>query len=265
MADFEILLSCMNLKDDIIMRSNICSDTIIINQCGQEKSLHYKHGDKTIRIFSVKERGLTKSRNMAIRMSEGDICLLCDDDEYFYENYEKEIIHAYHELDNADLIAFKTANIPEKFKGKIKKLNRFDIMKISSWQISFKRKKIIDSGVWFDENMGAGTGNGAEEEFKFLSDCLDAGLKIYYYPLEIADVKQTESTWFKGYNKEFFVNRGVTTRYIMGMVPAFFYGMYYVLFKRKQFKNEISAAKAFLYICTGIKENRLKKGKTKNE
>ena len=39
----------------------------------------------------------------------------------------------------------------------------------------------------------------------------------------IADVAQTKSTWFKGYNEEFFVNRGNTTRYIMGYVPALVY------------------------------------------
>lgn len=264
MADFEILLSCMNLKDDIITRSNICSDTVIINQCGQEEYYQYKREDKRIRIFSVRQKGLTKSRNLAISKANGEICLLCDDDEYFFEGYEKGIINAYRELENADVIAFKTANIPEKFKGRIKKLNRLDIMKISSWQISFRREKIIRSGVRFDENMGAGTGNGAEEEFKFLSDCLDAGLKIYYYPFEIADVKQSESTWFKGYTKEFFVNRGVTTRYIMGMIPAFIYGLYYAFFKRKQLGREITPVKAFWYICTGIKENRLKRN-NKNE
>lgn len=263
MADLEILLSCMNLKDDIITRSNIRSDTVIINQCGQEEYYQYMYGDKRIRIFSVRQKGLTKSRNLAISKATGDICLLCDDDEYFFEGYENGILNAYGEVENADVIAFKTANIPEKFKGKIKRLSRFDIMKISSWQISFRREKIIRSGVRFDENMGAGTGNGAEEEFKFLSDCLDAGLKIYYYPFEIADVKQSESTWFRGYNKEFFVNRGVTTRYIMGMIPAFFYGLYYAFFKRKQFENEITAVKAFKYICTGIKENRLKRNNKK--
>lgn len=268
MPKLEILISCMNLQDNIVERSRINSDAVIINQCGRDGFIQRETEEKLVRIFSVNEKGLTKSRNLAIRKASGDICLLCDDDECFCDGYENGILNAYGKLRDADVIAFKTKNIPEKFGGKIKRLNRLDIMKISSWQISFRRKSILDAELEFDENMGAGTGNGAEEEFKFLSDCLDAGLKIYYCPFEIADVKQSSSTWFKGYTKEFFVNRGVTTRYIMGLVPAVLYGLYYAFFKRKNFGNDITVLKAFFWICEGIRENRLskiKKGRTENE
>lgn len=61
---------------------------------------------------------------------------------------------------------------------------------------------MLNSGVFFDEHLGAGTGNGGEEELKFLLDCQNAGLKIYYVPTEIASVAQTESTWFHGFDEK---------------------------------------------------------------
>ena len=128
-------------------------------------------------------------------------------------------------------------------------------MKVSSWQISFQRQRLLDSGVRFDELLGAGTGNGAEEELKFLLDCQKAGLQIYYAPTEIASVGQTESTWFAGFTEEFFVNRGATTRYILGAPLAAVYAVYYVVKKRKKFS--VSAFTALKEIFRGMKDNKI--------
>lgn len=116
-------------------------------------------------------------------------------------------------------------------------------MKVSSWQISFRRARILDAGVRFDELMGAGTGNGAEEELKFLTDCEKAGLRIYYVPALIASVAQTESTWFHGYTETFFENRGATTRYILGSCLAALYAVYFVIRKRSLYRDSISPEK----------------------
>lgn len=255
---FEILLSCMNLgsDEDIIGRSHISSDTIIVNQCGHDGYREYMHGNNKVRIFSQNDTGLTKSRNFAIRNSQADICLLCDDDELFVDNYEEGIMKAYREFPQADVIIFNIGNRPVGFADMPRELGYFDLMHVASWQISFKKSSLVDNNVWFDENMGAGSGNGAEEEFKFLTDCRKKRLCIYYVPLIIADVAQTTSTWFRGYDTEFFVNRGNTTRYIMGYWPALLYAAYYSVRKRHQF-GDISWFRAFRLIVQGIKENRL--------
>lgn len=256
----EILLSCMNLRDDdIIGRSGIKSDTLVVNQCGEDGYREFRHGDNDIRIFSVNDTGLTKSRNFAIRKSTADICLLCDDDEVFADRYEEEILTAYKEMPEADVIIFDIGNRRARWGDMPRKLGYFDLMHVASWQISFRRESLVNSDVYFDERMGAGSGNGAEEEFKFLTDCRKNGLSIYYVPFVIADVAQTKSTWFKGYNREFFVNRGNTTRYIMGYVPAVLYAMYYSVRKRNQFDDDISWFTAFRLILKGIHENRLGK------
>ncbi len=267
MADLEVLISCMNLRhdDNIVSRSAVTSDAVVINQDQSELDYYYErqYGKQRIRVYRVNDKGLTKSRNLAIEKAQADICVLCDDDEVFSENYEQRVLKAYEELADADIIIFDMVNRPCGWGDKIKKLGYFDLMRVSSWQISFKRSSLISSGVRFDENMGAGSGNGAEEEFKFLTDCRKAKLTIYYYPFKLASVAQEQSTWFSGFDKTFFVNRGNTTRYIMGFFPAVLYAMYYAFAKKRQFKD-ITAFKAFSYMLDGIRENRLsklKKGK----
>ena len=261
----EVLISCMHKEDmGIIGDSKITGNALVINQCDRDDYEEQDTKNGLARMYSVKDRGLTKSRNLAIEKSLGDICLICDDDEVFEDDYQQKIILAYERLSDADIIVFKMTNRPPSFPDKIQKLKFPKIMKVSSWQISFKRQSLIDSGVRFDELLGAGTGNGAEEELKFLKDSLKAKLKIYYVPSEIASVGQESSTWFKGFNEKFFKDRGNTTRYILGLPLSLLYAFYYVLRKKKMYCADISPTKALKAILSGIKENKLTKLKKNN-
>ena len=256
----EILLSCMNQTDEsLIRRSRITGNVLMINQCHREEEKIFSTEQGTARIISTTRRGLTCSRNMAISKSNGDICLLCDDDEIFVDGYEQRILGAYEENPQADLIIFKMMGCKPSFPDRVMELKFPKIMKVSSWQISFQRESLIRTGVRFDELLGAGTGNGAEEELKFLMDCRRAGLRIIYVPVEIAEMIASESTWFHGFTEEFFVNRGATTRYILGYPLAVLYGIYYVLRKRSLYAGEITPGKALGAIFRGIRENKIGK------
>lgn len=256
----EILLSCMHQKDtSLVQRSEISGDVLLINQTDEDAQLQESLNGQRVRMISTVERGLSRSRNMAIRNSDADICLLCDDDEVFTEGYEAKILGAYEKIPQADIIVFKMINRPPSFEDKIMRLKFPQTMKVSSWQISFRRESLMRSGVRFDELLGAGTGNGAEEELKFLTDCQKAGLQIYYVPEEIATVGQTESTWFEGYTEQFFINRGATTRYILGAPLAALYAVYYVLRKRSLYGSQISPGRALGATFRGMWENKIVK------
>lgn len=256
----EILMSCMHQKDnELVKKSQITGDVLVINQCDREEYTEYETEHGTARMFSTKQRGLTKSRNMAIRKAHGDIGLLCDDDEVFEPQYEDIILNAYQKLPQADVVIFKMKNYPTTLGDEIIELRFPKTLKVSSWQISFKRESLLKAGVQFDELLGAGTGNGAEEELKFLTDCEKAGLKIYYVPEMIASVGQTESTWFEGFTEQFFINRGATTRYILGAPLATVYAVYYVIKKRKLYDACITPLNALKAIFRGIIENKITK------
>ncbi|WP_337366012.1 glycosyltransferase family A protein [Phascolarctobacterium sp.] len=267
MHSLEILLSCMYEKDySIIEASNIKTNAVIINQCDRNS----KHtinltGCKYASWINSTERGLSKSRNMAIKNSQADICLLADNDEFFDDDCETKILAAYAELPDADIIIFNLSNKSTKLKSHSYRLKRLELLRVCSWQITFKRQAIVDNELAFDIKLGAGSGNGAGEENKFLLDCYDQGLKIYHVPLNIAMMKDNESTWFTGYDEEFFYKRGMSTRYILGFWWSCVYGIYYVILKYDLYENKISAFKAFQRLFCGILENNLGKDYLKIE
>lgn len=256
----EVLMSCMHQEDDALVRASLLTgDVVVINQCHRDAYQEFYTATGTARMFSTRDRGLTKSRNLAIQNARADICLLCDDDEVFVPDYEALILDAYRQLPQADVIIFKMVNRPPSFPDRVMQLRFPQTMKVSSWQISFRREKLMSSGVQFDELLGAGTGNGAEEELKFLLDCQRAGLHIYYMPTAIASVAQEASTWFGGFDETFFENRGATTRYILGPCLAATYGIYYVARKKKLYQETISPLQAGKAIFRGIRKNKIGK------
>lgn len=271
--NLEVLISCMNQHDmKIAEMTGIQTDTLIINQCPQSEILNeIKSDHKTtgvqnqthliIRMLDTNTRGLSKSRNLAIRHAVGDVCLLCDDDEQLDSLYEDTILKAYEALPNADIICFRISNQPSRLKQETQRLTKWTAMRIASWQITFRRESIINSGIRFDENMGAGTGNGGGEEVKFLRDCIRAGLKAYYVPNSIGTVAQTESTWFKGFDRDFFYRRGVTNRYMLGLPMAILYAIYYSYVKRNLYKAYVTPWQSFKYTLDGILANDISKQK----
>lgn len=254
--NFQVLLSCMFQDDfDIIEKSNLTNvSTLIINQCAKDNVVSYS---KKHVIINSRTRGLSVSRNIAIKNSNADVCLLSDDDEVFIDDLENVILNAYEQFKQADVIIFDFKDRKKRLGNKPRRLRKYEMLKISSWQISFKLKSIKDK-IFFDTKLGAGTNNGACEENKFLLDCYKNGLKIFYNPVEIGFVKQDVSTWFNGYNDIYFYNRGKTTRYILGLVLSIIYGIYFVFMKRKLYKNTITMKDAFVNLFKGIMSNSIK-------
>lgn len=252
----EVLLSCMNQKDTSIVKdSSITGDVLVINQIDHDAFLEEWNDTQHIRMISTTERGLSRSRNMAIRNAAGDICMLSDDDEQFVNGYEQIITETFRLLPDADVIAFDVQNKVTRLKPRVQRLKYLNCLKIASYQIAFRRSSVMQKQISFDPLMGAGSGNGCGEENKFLWDCLRNGLKIYYHPATIASVDSKSSTWFFGYDREFFYQRGGATRHMMGAVPSIFYGIYYLIRKRGLYSATISTGQAATELFRGIFEN----------
>lgn len=250
----EVLISCMNqINFDIIKHTCINSHALIVNQCDKNDFSQICYNGYTVRMFSTIERGLSRSRNMCIANSLGDICLVCDDDEILDNNYVEIITSAFEEYPEVDVLTFMV-NSPQKksYPTKTKKVGYIGAMKTASWQIAFRRQSIVDKNIRFDEKMGSGTGNGCGEENKFLFDCLKKGLKIRYIPCLIASVAQTDSKWFNGFTNAFFYNRGYSNRRLLGIPLAWLYGVYYSVMKYGEYSADNSFWNALLYQLMGV-------------
>lgn len=266
--NFEILLSCMNQKDfSIVERSKIKSNVLIVNQyikSTDKETMPYlevqRNREFSCRKYNLQEKGLSKSRNFALKNSQAEICLFADDDEIFCDGYEEVIQNSFSQYPQADIIIFHIANKPKQVRRSVHKVRFPEVLKVTSYQIAFRRKQIIKKQIWFDEDMGAGTGNGAEEEVKFLLDCLKKKVWILNVPFIIASIKEnSSSTWFEGFDEKFFENRGMTTRYMLGKMLAMLYGVYYILTKKSLYHNNLSVKQAWQALKHGIEENRLEK------
>ncbi|WP_338070755.1 glycosyltransferase family 2 protein [Bacteroides fluxus] len=239
----EVLLSCMSSSPmEIVIRTNIESDITLVNQSSNDcTSIAYTEKGYRIRLINSSDRGLSKSRNMAIKNATADICLICDDDEILYNNYANLIESAFEENPYSDLIAFALDYSDKKYPRKRINIDYLNALKISSVQIAFRRNSILKNNIFFDERLGAGTGNGAGEEQKFLYDCLKAGLNIIFLPIYIGKViDNSPSSWFHGYTQEYFFNRGWVHKILFGLFFACVYNIYFSITKYKLYKSNVS-------------------------
>lgn len=254
----EILLSCMHQNDaSIIHRTCIQGNVLMVNQCDYDSKEQFELKNKdgvicSARIINTKERGLSKSRNMALKNAKGDICLICDDDEILYEDYEKKIIQAFVDNPEAAVIAFQIDDTGKTYFTKKKKLNYLTSLKIASWQIAFRRQCIITNKIQFDEAFGSGISKAGGEENIFLYDCLHNKLKLLFVPISIGRMVIGASQWFNGFTKEYFYDRGVFTCKLMGKFFALIYAVYFLILKYKLYKQDISVAMAVKSLFKGI-------------
>ena len=259
----EVLISCMHQTDwSIIERSNVQTDVLIINQCDREEQEVYSftnsRGEKCLaRMICTTERGLSRSRNMALKNAQGDVCLFCDDDEVLVEGYDDIIRTACEQHEAYSLIAFRLTYSRKTFPEEVQTYNRFSSGRLSSAQIAFRRIEVLKTGVWFDEQIGSGTGNGGGEETKWLYQLLSKrAIRAIYLPKLIARINDGDSMWFKGYNKQYFVNYGWTIRRIYGTLLGAMFLCYHIVSHRQFYSPYCGIIDMCKYIARGFFEKR---------
>lgn len=254
----EVLVSTMNKKEKSTLIEDMkINDCVIINQITKsiEPSENQYLGDK--KFISFKEKGLSRSRNKAIKYSSADICVMADDDMYYEDNYEKIIVDSYLKYPKADIIAFYVddENVSRRKKimkeGKISLLNS---MKLQSVQVTFKRNSIVSNDLLFDENFGTGSIYPWGEENIFLFDAKRKKMNIYYVPIKIATLKDTGVTsWDRSNNVEHYNNQGIIY-YRMSKILYMFLIIQFVLRKRYIYANDMTSLQVFKAMVDGVKK-----------
>jgi len=209
----EVLVSTMRRSDmSFLENMNVKSDALAVNQCDLERTEENVKADGSVhKMISVRARGLSKSRNLAISNSKADICAIADDDLFYVDDYPEIIKNAHMKYPDSDIIAFSVpSENTERPTSELKsgRVGFISSMKLSSFQLTFKRKSITDKNIKFNELFGAGARFTCGEENIWLSDCLKKGLKIRFESRKIASVNHGTSTWFKGFNQEYLKTKG---------------------------------------------------------
>jgi glycosyltransferase involved in cell wall biosynthesis len=246
----------MNNNFNLLNEMHLDCSSIVVNQCSFDDITHFEYLNNRVTWINSSDRGLSKSRNVAISNSDSEFCLLADDDLVYVESFYDKIIKQFDYFDDASILVFIVDGIEREFKkyGKTsKRLNYLSILKVSSVQIAFRRSAIIDNHIKFNDKFGSGSIFSMGEENIFLSDCLKNGLKAYFVPVKIADLHMLESSWFKGFNRKYCFDQGASLtafskKFSLILILSF------ALRKRKLFKLNYSLLTVLKYMLLGRKK-----------
>ena len=110
-SDIEILVATMNRNSLDFLEPMFAShfsnyNILIINQTTKGSLLvsHYP----TVRVINFYDKGLTKSRNIALKNAIGKLCIITHDDVVFKSDFQEKILKAFNENKEAALISFRT-------------------------------------------------------------------------------------------------------------------------------------------------------------
>lgn len=198
----EFLVATMN-RDDMGFLETIFQNldiddvnALVINQCTTiPPPPASSTPSQNIRVISVEERGLSRSRNLALRNATGDVCVIVDDDCIMRESCLDDIRNAYARDADADIVTFGSLSKISKqpignFPRTAKKHRLFSIFGVASFEITFRRSRILERSLSFDERFGLGARFPVGEENIFLKDCMDSGLRLQMEPAFIVETDE---------------------------------------------------------------------------
>ncbi|MDU5534819.1 MAG: glycosyltransferase family A protein [Anaerococcus sp.] len=255
--NIEVLISTMNEKSiDCYKRFNLKTDALIINQTDHNAYEEISVDGNKIRMISTDTRGLGVSRNLALLNSNSDIVVFCDDDEVFEDDYDKIILSDFTKHPDVDFFVFKTIiyqDGKEIIKVKEEKnLSIYNSLRYGSVHFAFKRESQRRKNIWISTYFGAGTNNGSGEDSIFISDCLRNGMKVRTSENLIARIYNDDSTWFKGFDRKFFYDKGKLSKALFPKT----YKLYIEQFLRrhKEMTKDINIKTARKLMLDGAKD-----------
>lgn len=251
----EVLASVMNSSvKEITAQMNLDSDAVIINQCdclAQEETEYRGH---RVRFFSFPERGVGRSRNEAILRAEGDICLFADADIVYEKGYAEAVLQEFTRNPKADMILF---NITVEEKRRTyhitarKRVHWYNCGRYGAVSFAVKRNSLLQSGVAFSLLFGGGARYSNGEDSLFLKEFMDKGYRVYTAPVTIGRECVGDSTWFEGYNKKFFYDRGVLYRCLYGKAARML-AWRFLLAHKEALCREAGLKQAYRWMAEGI-------------
>lgn len=222
---------------------------LVINQTDDTRRLTSPR--ENIRVINSSERGLAKSRNMAIKNCMCRYAILTDDDVIFEEDLLIKLNKGFMVFPEAAIIKFqamKFGNTPfsDYAPDPITNLGLFGLMGTSSIEMVIDMDKLKDNNILFDENFGLGAvfGNGLEQAF--LDNVRKRKLQVAYYPRVIVSHPHDCSGRNHTDHKYYYVN-GALAQKMFGSL-SLFWAFVFLLFQIKHKNIPVTRARHFFRI-----------------
>ncbi|TBN05623.1 glycosyltransferase family 2 protein [Hyunsoonleella flava] len=256
----EILVSTMDRSslsflDNMFPHHDLRSlNILIINQTtiGQELTSNQKN----IRVINSYDKGLSKSRNLALENAIGDICLIADDDVEYVEGFENAIKNSFSKLKTISVVLFKIktfdGNYYKGYPQNSKLLStKKELAKSSSIEIAFRREDIEKHKIRFNTLFGLGSQFPSGEEYLFLRDVHKHKMNVFFENTYIVK-HERESSTSKVESDSFLMTKGAIY-YIDYNLSAYFFAVKYVLFLLRKGKITLGEIfRTYFKIINGI-------------
>lgn len=188
--NFEILISTMhkdtNQVSEMLASMNISCDAVVIVQGDFEGTDELELENGKAKIFYTKERGLSKSRNTALKVCATKYGYIMDDDVKVDLDAIKKLV-GFMEQENVDVATcqyqFKSGNSPRSYSNTMFTHNFLSSARVASIEICLNTQSLKEKNISFDERFGLGTNLPSGEEYILLTDCLKKDLTVKYYPI----------------------------------------------------------------------------------
>lgn len=213
----EVLVTTMHQKDiSKYYEMNLQTNAVIANQSDSDFIQEKFINGSRVKLVTTSTRGTSKNRNIAINniSDEADYVIFSDDDLKFHDGYENIILSEFEKHPEADAIKFNIKCISERKISmkpitEFKKANRRAVTSYGVWALVIKKDVLLNSKLFFNERFGPGTENYCGEDSIFLQKLFNKKVALYVSPLYVAEIDQSDSSWFEGHNEKFFTVGGM--------------------------------------------------------
>ena len=239
---------------------NLSTEAIICNQCHINQYREFVRKGCRIRVYDLKERGVGLNRNNSLMRADGDFCIFADEDIVYNDDYGARILEAFERCPKADILMFNVTAVESRRtyeNMRRKRIRWYNYGRYPTYSMACRVESLRKANVYFSLLYGGGARYSNGEDSLFIHDCLKKGLKIYSVPVTIGhESKRTEgeeSTWFRGYTRKFFFDRGVLYHDLYGCMAKPM-ALRFLIAHRKLMCRDIPLSQAYGYMKEGLLE-----------
>ncbi|MDO4294021.1 MAG: glycosyltransferase [Eubacteriales bacterium] len=255
----QILVSAVKKDGRALARGmRLEADSIIINQCDENRYEEWEQDGKRIRCYSFAERGVGLSRNNALMRADRELCLFSDEDIVYDPGAAQRVEEAFAAHPEADMLLFNVRVQESRrtyWNGRFKRVRWYSCGRYPAYSIAVRTARMHEKNLTYSLLFGGGARYANGEDSLFLMDSLRAGLKIYAVPAELGEERPRPSTWFFGYDEKFFHDRGVLYHALYGRL-AWLMGLRFLYKMRGNTEKLQGAAGARRALFAGIRDAR---------
>ena len=190
---------------------------------------------------------------MALDNAIGKILVIADDDIVYQEGFTSKIMNAYNKFPQATVIIFSVINsnrdLIKKYPSSSKvNLNIFDILNVSSIEMTLNKAIVDASNIRFDESFGLGGTFEMGEEAVFLSDLKEIHQQLVFDSQIIVMHESQTSSEKKNITDKYYIQGALFSRifknkYIFWIFFKLFFDLKQKKIRLKNIKTALKSAK----------------------